>query len=168
MKRSRDPSHARSHGLDVGSSLHGSVRAQASHDSKPTNQGAQMPRYIVERSFPSGLEILIRDGGAQVCRTVVQRNAELGLIWRQNGWIRISISGVTNAGSSPVAPVEAPVYSDPWICAVHRISAAWCVPPPRRWVAHAVDSSEISQRCAPRPARTGTRSRMCRGARGAA
>ena len=40
-----------------------------------------MPRYIVERTFPEGLEIPITDGGAAVCRTVVDRNAEEGVTW---------------------------------------------------------------------------------------
>lgn len=40
-----------------------------------------MPRYMVERSFPNGLEIPIADGGAEVCQTVVQRNSELGVTW---------------------------------------------------------------------------------------
>jgi hypothetical protein len=40
-----------------------------------------MPRYMVERSFPDGLEIPIADGGAEICQTVVQRNSELGVTW---------------------------------------------------------------------------------------
>jgi Protein of unknown function (DUF4242) len=40
-----------------------------------------MPRYIVERTFPSGLEIPIANGGANVCAAVVERNAELGVTW---------------------------------------------------------------------------------------
>jgi hypothetical protein len=40
-----------------------------------------MPRYIVERTFPNGLEIPIADGGADICRAVRERNAELGVGW---------------------------------------------------------------------------------------
>ncbi|HKP20272.1 MAG TPA: DUF4242 domain-containing protein [Thermoleophilaceae bacterium] len=40
-----------------------------------------MPRYIVERTFPEGLEIPITKGGADICRTVVGRNAAEGVTW---------------------------------------------------------------------------------------
>ena len=40
-----------------------------------------MSRYIVERSFPEGLEIPIGNGGAEVCQGVVERNAEHGVTW---------------------------------------------------------------------------------------
>jgi hypothetical protein len=40
-----------------------------------------MPRYIVERTFTDGLSIPIADGGAEICTTVVARNAELGVTW---------------------------------------------------------------------------------------
>jgi hypothetical protein len=40
-----------------------------------------MPRYIVERTFPDGLEIPISNGGAEVCGSVIKRNAELGVTW---------------------------------------------------------------------------------------
>jgi hypothetical protein len=40
-----------------------------------------MPRYMVQRTFPQGLEIPIVDGGAEMCRTVVERNAEEGVTW---------------------------------------------------------------------------------------
>ena len=40
-----------------------------------------MPRYIVERTFPDGLEIPVADGGAEVCQAVVARNAEEGVTW---------------------------------------------------------------------------------------
>lgn len=39
-----------------------------------------MPRYIVERTFPDRLEIAV-NGGADVCQTVVDRNAEEGVTW---------------------------------------------------------------------------------------
>jgi hypothetical protein len=41
----------------------------------------QMPRYLVERSFPRGLEIPVTDEGAQACLGVVGRNGEVGVTW---------------------------------------------------------------------------------------
>jgi hypothetical protein len=38
-----------------------------------------MPRFMVERSFPSGLEIPMTAEGAAVSQGVVSRNAELGV-----------------------------------------------------------------------------------------
>ena len=40
-----------------------------------------MPRYVVERSFSAGLEIPVNGEGAQVCLTVVDRNADEGVTW---------------------------------------------------------------------------------------
>jgi hypothetical protein len=40
-----------------------------------------MPRYMVERSFPNGLNIPLTEAGAQTCLGVVGRNAELGVTW---------------------------------------------------------------------------------------
>lgn len=40
-----------------------------------------MPRYVVQRSFPEGLHIPVMDGGAELCRGVVERNAEEGVTW---------------------------------------------------------------------------------------
>ena len=40
-----------------------------------------MPRYVVERTFPEGLRIPIDNGGAELCQTVVERNAEKGVTW---------------------------------------------------------------------------------------
>ena len=40
-----------------------------------------MPRYIVQRSFPEGLHIPVKNGGADICRAVVERNAEEGVTW---------------------------------------------------------------------------------------
>jgi hypothetical protein len=40
-----------------------------------------MPRYMVQRTFPDGLEISVANGGADICRTVVERNAEEGVTW---------------------------------------------------------------------------------------
>jgi len=40
-----------------------------------------MPRYMVQRTFPDGLEIPMTEGGADICRTVVERNAEEAVTW---------------------------------------------------------------------------------------
>lgn len=40
-----------------------------------------MPRYVVQRSFPEGLHIPLTDGGAELCRGVIERNAEDGVTW---------------------------------------------------------------------------------------
>jgi predicted amidohydrolase YtcJ len=36
---------------------------------------------MVQRTFSDGLHIPIENGGADVCRTVVERNAEDGVTW---------------------------------------------------------------------------------------
>jgi hypothetical protein len=36
---------------------------------------------MVQRTFPQGLEIPIADGGVDVCRAVIERNAEEGVTW---------------------------------------------------------------------------------------
>ena len=40
-----------------------------------------MPRYMVERSFPDGLEIPTTEVGAKTCLDVVQNNAEEHVTW---------------------------------------------------------------------------------------
>ena len=40
-----------------------------------------MPRYMVQRTFPEGLHIPVADGGAELCRTVVERNSDEGVTW---------------------------------------------------------------------------------------
>lgn len=40
-----------------------------------------MPRYMVERTFPSGLEIPVNAEGAQVCLNVVDKNSTVGVTW---------------------------------------------------------------------------------------
>jgi hypothetical protein len=40
-----------------------------------------MPRYLVERTFPDGLEIPTNGAGAQSCLHVVQNNAEEQVTW---------------------------------------------------------------------------------------
>jgi hypothetical protein len=40
-----------------------------------------MPRYLVERTFPDGLQIPVNEDGARTCMGVVDRNAEQGVTW---------------------------------------------------------------------------------------
>jgi len=40
-----------------------------------------MPRYIVHRTFPAGLDISVAGGGAALCREVIERNADEGVTW---------------------------------------------------------------------------------------
>lgn len=40
-----------------------------------------MPRYLVERTFPEGVNIPMNDQGAQVCLAVVGNNAHDGVTW---------------------------------------------------------------------------------------
>lgn len=40
-----------------------------------------MPRYLVERAFPGGLQLPPTPEGARACRDVVARNADVGVTW---------------------------------------------------------------------------------------
>jgi hypothetical protein len=40
-----------------------------------------MPRYLVERTFPDGLNIPVNENGARTCLGVVERNAQQGVTW---------------------------------------------------------------------------------------
>jgi hypothetical protein len=40
-----------------------------------------MPRYMVERTFPRGLEIPVTDKGEEVVLGVVGHNGDLGVTW---------------------------------------------------------------------------------------
>ena len=40
-----------------------------------------MPRYMVERTFPLGLEIPVNSDGAATCLNVVGKNADVGVTW---------------------------------------------------------------------------------------
>lgn len=40
-----------------------------------------MPRYVVERTFPEGLEIPADAQGAKACLGIVERNADDGVTW---------------------------------------------------------------------------------------
>ncbi|HEX4520000.1 MAG TPA: DUF4242 domain-containing protein [Gaiellaceae bacterium] len=43
-----------------------------------------MPRYVVERTFPSALGVTAHPDGAEDCRRVVARSRELGVVWFQS------------------------------------------------------------------------------------
>jgi len=40
-----------------------------------------MPRFMVERTFPDGLQIPTTDDGAKTCLGVVDNNATVGVTW---------------------------------------------------------------------------------------
>jgi Nickel responsive protein SCO4226-like len=40
-----------------------------------------MPRYVVERTFPDGLQIPIGPSGEEICHRVVERNGAEGVTW---------------------------------------------------------------------------------------
>lgn len=40
-----------------------------------------MPRYMIEREFPDGLNIPMTEAGAQACRHVCDNNLEFGVTW---------------------------------------------------------------------------------------
>lgn len=40
-----------------------------------------MPRYVIERSFPDGLQIPVDENGARACLAVVESNAADGVTW---------------------------------------------------------------------------------------
>jgi hypothetical protein len=40
-----------------------------------------MPRYMVQRTFPDGLQIPVNTEGAETCSTVVNGNGGLGVTW---------------------------------------------------------------------------------------
>jgi hypothetical protein len=40
-----------------------------------------MPRFMVERTFPNGLEIPMTADGSQACQIVVEKNGTSGVTW---------------------------------------------------------------------------------------
>src|SRR2546423_12101167 len=42
---------------------------------------SEVPRYVVERTFPDGLNIPAGGEGAAVCSAVVERNTDEGVTW---------------------------------------------------------------------------------------
>jgi hypothetical protein len=53
------------------------------HSQEMTTQGDKMviKRYLVERSFPDGLNIPVNTEGSEICLTVVSTNAEDNVTW---------------------------------------------------------------------------------------
>ena len=43
-----------------------------------------MPRYLIERTFPEGLNVPMNDAGADALGGVIMRNAEKGVNWVQS------------------------------------------------------------------------------------
>jgi hypothetical protein len=44
-------------------------------------EGICMPRYLVERTFKGGLAIPATDEGAEACKSVVDKNGDVGVTW---------------------------------------------------------------------------------------
>ena len=40
-----------------------------------------MPRYMVQRTFPQGLHVPVENDGAELCRGIVERNADERVTW---------------------------------------------------------------------------------------
>jgi hypothetical protein len=40
-----------------------------------------MPRYLVQRTFPDGLQIPVGNGAAEACREIIERNSEQDVTW---------------------------------------------------------------------------------------
>ena len=40
-----------------------------------------MPRYVIERTFPEGLILPIDETGAEICRSIVNNNAQDQVTW---------------------------------------------------------------------------------------
>jgi hypothetical protein len=43
--------------------------------------GNPVPRYLIERDFPDGLNIPQNEAGVSLCRAVINNNAEDGVTW---------------------------------------------------------------------------------------
>jgi len=61
--------------------IFGTSRTVASKPDGPAGNGDKMPRYLVERSFPYGLDIPINDNGRTAVASVIATNADLGVNW---------------------------------------------------------------------------------------
>ena len=46
---------------------------------RATGEEEEMPRYIVQRTFPEGLQIPGHEHGTELCRRVVEHNAQEGV-----------------------------------------------------------------------------------------
>jgi Protein of unknown function (DUF4242) len=47
----------------------------------PPVEESHVPRYMVQRTFPEGLQIPISADGVELCHGVVERNADEGVTW---------------------------------------------------------------------------------------
>ena len=54
------------------------------HGFQLIQEDPEMPRYIVERTFPEGLHRPVAADGAELCCTVTERNAEEYVRWVQS------------------------------------------------------------------------------------
>ncbi len=51
------------------------------HRFEVIQEDPQTPWYIVERTFPEGLQVPVAAHGAELCRTLTQRSAEQDVTW---------------------------------------------------------------------------------------
>ena len=56
------------------------VASQLGIELRPSTE-IPMPRYIVERAFPDGLDLPTNETGDRLCREMVKTNAEEGVTW---------------------------------------------------------------------------------------
>jgi hypothetical protein len=56
------------------------------------SEEAEMPRYVVERTFHEGLRIAADEGGARACLEIVSRNEASGVTWLHS---YVSVDGLT-------------------------------------------------------------------------
>ena len=61
--------------------LRAAARRDLPLDGPRVAKGDEMPRYLVERTFPDGLSIPVDAEGAEICLGVVDRNADDGVTW---------------------------------------------------------------------------------------
>ncbi len=73
-----------------------------------------MPRYIVERTFPGGLEIPVNDSGAAVCLAVVGKNADEGVTWVYDAPTPEAIRKTATKNSLPVDTITQVSVLDPY------------------------------------------------------
>jgi hypothetical protein len=43
--------------------------------------GGDVPRYLVERTFPDGLKLAMNDEGAELCQVIILNNGEDDVTW---------------------------------------------------------------------------------------
>ena len=62
-----------------------------------------MPRYMVHRTWPEKLELPVDNGGAEICRAVVERNGEEGVNWVHS---YVSADKRTTSASTTAPPLR--------------------------------------------------------------